>query len=377
MEEHAEAVRGGSSDAQTLHYAPEWGERPDVHADALGSPTEEEALEFDSIATSSWGRHGAVPLMRAVGRVLNEMHRPVEVYKEASRALLNLMAANAESDGFTRYHDYLEPLAVASQEAPGPLERQLSIVSPKEEKAVTASDRSPAAAIVAAAAAAEERRQAEADSQPEPEPGSEPQAEGLEPEPEPEPEEEQEQEEEEERLFFDICGWWHGEAYFNSGNSHTQRTFCVRPVTRDSADDSDSDASDAGAAAAGTHPVELEGEGWDDTGPFRIEGALRHDGVSDERYFSLDAVYIRAQQAAGDYRSNASSVIRQTLFVSPAHANQRSASECQPTVAWGVWEQHTGSTMMTTKSRSRGVVRFTRRPESEALQLGAQQHNIF
>ena len=125
MEEHAEAVRGGSSDAQTLHYAPEWGERPDVHGDALGSPTEEvrpdawfrpsglewrllgivkptqrwgpqEALEFDSIATSSWGRHGAVPLMRAVGRVLNEMHRPVEVYKEASRALLNLMAANAE-----------------------------------------------------------------------------------------------------------------------------------------------------------------------------------------------------------------------------------------------------------------------------------------
>ena len=38
--------------------------------------------------------------------------------------------------------------------------------------------------------------------------------------------------------------------------------------------------------------MELEGEGWDDTGPFRIEGALRHDGVSDERYFSLDAVYI-------------------------------------------------------------------------------------
>ena len=29
--------------------------------------------------------------MRAVGRVINEMHRPVEVYKEASRALLNLM----------------------------------------------------------------------------------------------------------------------------------------------------------------------------------------------------------------------------------------------------------------------------------------------
>ena len=33
------------------------------------------------------------------------------------------------------------------------------------------------------------------------------------------------------------------------------------------------------AAAAGTHSVELEGEGWDDTGPFRVEGALRHDGA--------------------------------------------------------------------------------------------------
>lgn len=43
------------------------------------------------VGESSWGLHGAVPLMRAVGRVINEMHRPVEVYKEASRALLNLM----------------------------------------------------------------------------------------------------------------------------------------------------------------------------------------------------------------------------------------------------------------------------------------------
>ena len=125
--------------AQAAHepaepYEAEWGERPDVH--------DFNAADFDIVGNTSWGLHGALPLMRAVGRVLNELHRPVEVYKEASRALLNLMAANAEADGtvekgeaeFTNYHDYLdEGLEEGGDPSATPkLER---IFSPKEERA--------------------------------------------------------------------------------------------------------------------------------------------------------------------------------------------------------------------------------------------------
>ena len=108
-------------------------------------------------------------------------------------------------------------------------------------------------------------------------------------------------------------------------------------------------------------------------------GGLRFDGVSGERYWLLDCTYIAAQQAAGDYRRNASSVIRQTLFVSPAHVASGGvgAAACRPSVVWGVWEQYTGSTIMTSERRSRGVFRFTARDEEDALLLGAQQHNIF
>ena len=69
-------------------------------------------------------------------------------------------------------------------------------------------------------------------------------------------------------------------------------------------------------------------------------------------------------------------MIRQTLFVSPAHVDSR-GERCRPTVVWGVWEQYTGSTMMTSGRRSRGVFRYTAKEEREAMVLGTQEHNIF
>jgi hypothetical protein len=71
------AAAAAAPAADNGSYQPGWGERPDPHQ----RQQQMQELDFDSVGETAWGLHGAVPLMRAVGRVLNEMHRPVEVYK--------------------------------------------------------------------------------------------------------------------------------------------------------------------------------------------------------------------------------------------------------------------------------------------------------
>ena len=357
-------------------YEAEWGERADVHGF--------NAADFDVVGNTSWGQHGALPLMRAVGRVLNELHRPVEVYKEASRALLNLMAANAEADGtieqgeaeFTNYHDYLdEGLEGEPSESPK-LER---IFSPKEERAPTSKTlvalASPGSGSVVLAAVepaygievmrARERQEIQelADSAEEMLKGGD--QEGAR-------EEIQDlkdaantmlqdvseatgddihgtdagggglaaEEPEAPDLSFELNGWWHGEVYYTSGNVQTSRTFCLRPkaarapvlaldgdeiiderpitparaetlaanspqrrepaagswraalVRGSLAHESEEDEAEDGLPE-GEEEVELEGEGWDDTGPFRLSGGLRFDGVSGERYWLVVHVHNR------------------------------------------------------------------------------------
>eukprot|EP01046_Picozoa_sp_COSAG06_P025892 COSAG06_NODE_2199_length_7365_cov_4.321222_6_plen_90_part_00 len=65
-------------------------------------------LDFDSVGETAWGLHGAVPLMRAVGRVLNEMHRPVEVYKvRKSPFVLEPLALFINAKTISFYRDRL------------------------------------------------------------------------------------------------------------------------------------------------------------------------------------------------------------------------------------------------------------------------------
>lgn len=384
-------------------YQADWGERPDPHLHS--SP------DFDAVGETSWGLHGAVPLIRAVGRVINEMHRPVEVYKEASRALLNLMVANAEAEGrierseaeFTNYHEYLDQ-PIGEDDGSGKSPKLERIFSPKEETKAGKSQLVALAAPGAGSLVLATVQSATAAG-----------AEGYEDTHDHEQEQQHNAEHDRDQqspvsaadsLHFELNGWWHGEVYYTSGNMQTTRTFCLRPKERDDAtggseperpsesgllaaivnevDDPELLAqllrcSESRAAEDTQTEVELEGEGWDDTGPFRVTGGLRYDGVSGERYWLLDCTYIAGPQAAGDYRRNASSVVRLTLFVSPAHVASGGArtEACKPSVVWGVWEQYTGSTIMTSERRSRGVFRFTARDEREALSLGAQQHNIF
>ena len=246
----------------------------------------------------------ADPRMLALREVLDAHGQLLEVQKEASRAMLNLLAAatmrssdgHAHAASFTHCHDGIAN-AVGTGCQPEDWGAALAA------RVTTQAQPQPVGynAIVATSggvgAAVEEGQQSDSASP----------------------------------LPFTLTGKWRGFAYHpTAGLREDDRVFELQ------------DAPEAGSEGLADGKKGLHGSGSDSCGAFEIEGTLRVDMQTEEQYWRLTCNRVDSKGPP----------IVHTIFASPAHVEYSGAGVLIPIVLWGVWAIGTGGVL--------GIFRYAR-----------------